>query len=437
MPTTCPIHGQVERAEIIKGYEFEKDKYVVIEQEELDKIKLRSEKTIELTKFVPADSVQDVYLDAAYYMAPDGPVAEEPFRIVREALEKTGTAGIGKLTISGRERPVLLRPGERGFTLNTLHAANEVKDAAPYFEEIKVGAAINKEHMQLATTLIKGKLGEFDPSEFHDTYQDALVELVKSKIAGQAPVIVQEEELPATFNFAEALKQSLRGGRQAGGQAGRRRQEAPGQERAGRGQEAEKEASLMTRAAGNRSRWNPGSRLAAGPAGVVHGPVRVPQPGGRREACVARRGRHHRGRDGPHHDAGRRHARLAPHEQRARHPEARRGRTAPHRGKRVRIVSETEFREIIGLASPPRRSASRSPLSSSARRWGSMPGPAAMGALRAGPRPRWHVRLHGPGLAPRRHEPGRRGVSPSSSARALTPCARSFRVWTGRWRSST
>jgi DNA end-binding protein Ku len=209
MPTTCPIHGQVERSEIIKGYEFEKDKYVAIEQDELDKIKLRSEKTIELTKFVPADSIRDVYLDSAYYMAPDGPVAEEPFRVVREALEKTGTAGIGKLTISGRERPILLRPGDKGFTLNTLHAANEVKDAAPYFEEIKNGAAVNKEYMQLATTLIKGKLGEFDPSEFHDTYQDALVELVKSKIAGQAPVIVQEEELPATFNFAEALKQSL------------------------------------------------------------------------------------------------------------------------------------------------------------------------------------------------------------------------------------
>jgi len=208
MPTTCPIHGQVDRSDIVKGYEFEKDKYVVVEQEELEKVKLRSEKTIELTKFVPADSVRDVYLDGTYYMAPDGPVAEEPFRVVREALEMTQTAGLGKLTISGRERPILLRPGDKGFTLNTLHAANEVRDCAPYFEEIKT-AAINKEYMQLATTLIKGKLGEFDPSEFHDTYQDALVELVKSKVAGQAPVIVQEEELPTTFNFADALKQSL------------------------------------------------------------------------------------------------------------------------------------------------------------------------------------------------------------------------------------
>lgn len=209
MPTTCPIHGQVDRSEIIKGYEFEKDKYVVIEQDELDKIKLRSEKTIELTKFVSVDSVQDVYIDATYYLAPDGPVAEEPYRVVREALEQTKTAGVGKLTISGRERPVLLRPGERGFTLNTLHAANEVKDAAPFFEDVKEGAPVNKDYMALAVTLIKGKLGKFDPAEFRDTYQDALVELVKSKIAGQTPVIVQEDELPATFNFAEALRQSL------------------------------------------------------------------------------------------------------------------------------------------------------------------------------------------------------------------------------------
>lgn len=208
MPTTCPIHGQLDRSEIAKAYEFEKDKYIVIEQEELDKIKIRSEKTVELSKFVPIDSIEEVYLDSTYYVAPDGPVSEEPFRVFREALEKTGTAGIGKLTIAGRERPILLRPGGKGLALSTLHTATEVRDAKPYFEEIKPDPA-NKEYMQLATSLIQGKLGEFDPAEFRDSYQDALVELIKSKIAGQAPVIIQEEELPQTFNFAEALRQSL------------------------------------------------------------------------------------------------------------------------------------------------------------------------------------------------------------------------------------
>jgi DNA end-binding protein Ku len=227
MPTTCPIHGQVDRSDIAKAYEFEKDKYVVVEQEELDKIKLRSEKCIELSKFVPADSVQDVYLDSTYHVAPDGPVHEEPFRVFREALEKTNTAGIGKLTMAGRERPVLLRPGGKGFALSTLHAANEVRDAAPYFEEIKNGQ-VNKEYMDLATTLIKGKLGEFDPSEFRDTYQDALAELVKSKIAGQTPVIIQEEDLPVSFNFAEALRQSLQGAVAAPAPAAEKRKPAAG-----------------------------------------------------------------------------------------------------------------------------------------------------------------------------------------------------------------
>lgn len=209
MPTTCQIHGQVDRSEIVKAYEFEKDKYVVIEQEELEKIKLRSEKTIELTKFVPADSVQDVYLDSTYYVAPDGPIAEEPFRVFRAAMEQTKTAGIGKLTLAGRERPILIRAGGKGFSLSTLHAANEVRGAEPYFEEIKDDAP-GKEYMQLATSLIKGKLDAFDPSEFHDTYQDALVELVKSKVAGQTPVIIQEEDMPSTFNFADALRESLK-----------------------------------------------------------------------------------------------------------------------------------------------------------------------------------------------------------------------------------
>jgi DNA end-binding protein Ku len=86
MPTTCPVHGQVERSEIAKAYEFEKDKYVVIEPEELEKIKLRSEKTIELTEFVPYDGSQEVYYDSDYYVAPDGPLAVQPFRVIGEAL---------------------------------------------------------------------------------------------------------------------------------------------------------------------------------------------------------------------------------------------------------------------------------------------------------------------------------------------------------------
>jgi DNA end-binding protein Ku len=255
MPPTCPVHGQLERSEIAKAYEFEKDKYVIIEQEELDKIKLRSEKTIEVSKFVAAGEVDDVYLDSDYYVAPDGPVAEEPFRVFREALESTGTAGIGRVTMAGRERAVLLRGRDRGFVVTTLRSAAEVRGAEPYFEEIGE-AAPNKEYLQLATGLIASKMGRFDPAEFHDRYQDALVELIKSKVAGEEPVIIQEEEIPTTFNFMEALKQSLQGegvevkarpaagkgkgsdkaapGRQAGGKKGAKKPPAKSQPPASR-----------------------------------------------------------------------------------------------------------------------------------------------------------------------------------------------------------
>lgn len=210
MPTTCPVHGQVDRSEIDKAYEVEKDKYVIIEQEELNRIKLRAEKTIDLAKFVPIDSVDDLYLDSSYFLAPDGPVADEPYRIFQEAMRSTRTAGIGSVVLASRERPVLLRPSGRGFVLSTLHAGNEVVSAAPYFADMGE-APVRKEYMELAVSLIKQKQGAFEPAEFRDRYQEALVELVKSKVAGQQPVIIQEEDLPATFNFAEALQQSLAG----------------------------------------------------------------------------------------------------------------------------------------------------------------------------------------------------------------------------------
>ena len=207
-PPTCPEHGIVERREIIKGYEFESGRYVIIEKNELEAIKLASEKTIEIASFVPEGSVDDLYLDATYFVAPDGPLAQEPFKVIREALVRTKTAGIGRFTHGGREHAVLLRPREAGFTLTTLHTVGEVKIAEAHFEEITPGA-VNPEHLKLAESLIKGLAGEFEPTEFRDRYQDALVALVQAKIAGQKPVVIHEEDIPPTLDFIGALKRSL------------------------------------------------------------------------------------------------------------------------------------------------------------------------------------------------------------------------------------
>ncbi|MGE3175846.1 MAG: Ku protein [Vicinamibacterales bacterium] len=220
MPATCPVHGPIERAEIAKACEVEKDRYVVLDQDELAAIKLRSEKTIEIERFVPAapgtpGSIDPVYFDSTYYVGPDGPLSAEPFRVFRAALEKTGMVGIGKLAVSGRERTVVLRPHGRGLAITTLHAAAEVRDADAYFADLPdaadPSAALAPEHLELASRVVASKAGAFDPASSRDRFQEALVDLVKSKAAGQPPVVLREEDpgAPPTFSFAEALRQSL------------------------------------------------------------------------------------------------------------------------------------------------------------------------------------------------------------------------------------
>ena len=204
----CPEHGAVERSDIVKGYEFEKNNYVVIEDEDLDKIRLESVKTIELTQFIDADELQPIYLNTPYYVAPDGPVAEEAFRVIREALRRSHKIGIGKVVMSGREYVVALDVLDKGFVLNTLRSAAEVHKPAAYFEDIRDGE-IADDQLQLAQTLIDSKAAPLDEAKFVDRYQDALLELVKAKIAGAEPVAAPEEEAEKVINLMDALRQSV------------------------------------------------------------------------------------------------------------------------------------------------------------------------------------------------------------------------------------
>lgn len=204
----CPVHGPVERDEIVKGYEYEKDSYVIIEKEELDALKLETTKTIELIEFVDASEIDPLFMDTPYFLGPDGPVAEEAFRVIREALKKTNRVGVGKLVLHSREHIVAVRPHENGMMLTTLRYASEVRSSAEYFKDVGNGK-VDKEQLELAQTIIEKKAGEFDASEFQDRYQEAFFALVKAKAEGAAPVQVREEEAPTTFNFMEALKRSV------------------------------------------------------------------------------------------------------------------------------------------------------------------------------------------------------------------------------------
>lgn len=230
----CPVHGAVTRDEIVKGYEYEKDKYVIMAQEDLDGIRLESTKTIDLVRFVDAGAVDPVYVDSPYYLGPDGPVAAEAFGVIREAMSRAGKAGIGKLVMHGRERVLMVRVKGRGFEVATLRYAAEVRSADDVFEEVKLGP-VDEEQLALASSIIQSKSGAFEPAAFEDKYSDAFFEIVKRKVEGrQAEPEGDDVSAPAPINFMEALKASVaaveqsQGGEASPARAASRSKEATG-----------------------------------------------------------------------------------------------------------------------------------------------------------------------------------------------------------------
>jgi len=204
----CPEHGRVDKENIARGYEFEKDRYVVVEEADLDRIKLETTKTIDIMQFVDAKELDPLYFDTPYYVAPDGPVAEEGFRILREAMRQANKVAIGQVVISNKEHIVAIKPQDKGLVLNTLHYAEEVRNSASYFEEIKT-ADVEKAQLALAEQLVNSLAGSFDPTKFKDRYQESLLEVIKSKITGSEPVVAQKADMGKVINLMDALKQSL------------------------------------------------------------------------------------------------------------------------------------------------------------------------------------------------------------------------------------
>jgi len=204
----CPEHGPVIKDEIVKGYQLEKDKYVVITPEDLEKVKLETTKTIELTQFVDAKELDPVYLNTSYYMTPDGPIAEEGFRIVREAMRKANKVGLGQVVILNKEHLAALQVRDTGFTLSTLHYAQEVRKAQTYFAEIKNGS-VDKNQLALAEQLVNSLSAPFAPEKFADRYQESLIEMVKAKAEGSEPQTAPKVERGKVINLMDALKQSI------------------------------------------------------------------------------------------------------------------------------------------------------------------------------------------------------------------------------------
>jgi DNA end-binding protein Ku len=203
-----PELGKVERGDLVKGYQYEKDQYVVLTDEDFDKVQVESSKAIVIEKFVDAEAVDPIYFDSPYYMAPDGPVAEETFVVLREAFREKNKVALSRVVLSNRERLVAIQVRDKGFLVMTLRSADEVRQHQAYFEDID-GPEPDQEMLELASALIDKKSGAFDPSEFRDAYHDALLELVKAKIKGQEPVIARAPERGKVINLMDALRRSL------------------------------------------------------------------------------------------------------------------------------------------------------------------------------------------------------------------------------------
>jgi len=206
-----PGIGPVDTDEIIKGYEYEKGEYVLLNEKEIEGVRLESKKTLALTQFVDVRDIDPIYFEKPYYVVPADELAEEAFIVLREALKRSGKIGLGQLAMRGREYVVSIKPCGRGLVMETLRYADEVNKAASYFRGIG-DAKPDPELLDLAETLIEKKTGKFDASEFHDRYVDALKALIERKKKGKSITIEEEEERPRGTNVVDlmaALKKSL------------------------------------------------------------------------------------------------------------------------------------------------------------------------------------------------------------------------------------
>ena len=212
-----PGIGPVDRDEILKGYEVEKGEYVLLDPEEIEKVKLESRKTLELTQFVNLADIDPIYYDKPYYVVPADDLAEEAFVVLREALRKAGKVGIGQLAMRGQEYVVSLKPCGRGMVLETLRYADEVNKASSYFRDIG-NAKPDPDLLELASSLIDKKAGDFDASTFQNRYIDALKSLIAEKQKKKGKRVIQDDtpDRPAkgsnVIDLMAALKKSLDAG---------------------------------------------------------------------------------------------------------------------------------------------------------------------------------------------------------------------------------
>jgi DNA end-binding protein Ku len=202
----------VERSDVIKGYEFDKGQFVVVDDEELSAVKVESTHTIDIERFVDRADVDDAYYNKPYFMVPDGKISEEAYAVIHEAMRHQGKIAIARLVLSAREHVVAIAPDGKGMSLTTLRAPNEVRSAKAAFADVKE-AKLDPQMVKLAESIIAQKIGPFEPSRFEDRYQAALRDLVEAKLKGRKPTPSPTQQPSNVVNLMDALRKSIEGAR--------------------------------------------------------------------------------------------------------------------------------------------------------------------------------------------------------------------------------
>jgi DNA end-binding protein Ku len=206
----------VEPEDIVKGYEYEKGSFIPIEDKELDSLRQESKHTIDLVQFTDMDSIDPIYYDKPYFIAPDGKIAEEAYITLREALRKSHKVALGQVVLSNRERIAAIKPCGKGLLMETLRYNYEVRTAENYFEDIHKDFELDREQIQLAQQLIESKSADFDPRKFKDRYQEGLLEIINAKMEHRVPNLKEEERKPGkVINIMDALRKSLNQSKQS------------------------------------------------------------------------------------------------------------------------------------------------------------------------------------------------------------------------------
>jgi DNA end-binding protein Ku len=206
-----PEDGVVERRDLVRGYEVEKDHYIVVEDEELKKLKLESTKTIDIEKFVSARSIDRLFWEQPYFLVPDGKTAAEPYAVIHEAMQGEGQVALGRLVMANRERVVAVEVRGKGMLLTTLRSHDEVRAEDDFFDDIP-DVEISPKMVEIAKQIISQAEGKFDADDFRDRYQEAVRELIESKAEGEK-VVHRPAPAPKESNvidLMEALRRSLR-----------------------------------------------------------------------------------------------------------------------------------------------------------------------------------------------------------------------------------